>query len=130
MATATAPRTGVLFIGATVITPEGEGVYLGRNPYSRIGEDGVRVGFGKPVFRGEGRHRETHQFEAVKEFHADEVSAKPADPRPRESVEDFMARKHNPAWKPAPLPKPRRLPRLSPEKLARLMAEQGAVGHF
>lgn len=129
MATATAPRTGVLFIGASVITPEGTGVYLGRNPYSRIGEDGVRVGFGKPVFRGEGIHRETHQFEAVKEFHAAEVYAKPQTREP-ESVAAFMARKHDPAWKPAPLPKPRRLSRLSPERLARLMAEQGAVGHF
>lgn len=133
MATATRqiPRTGVLYIGAHVITPEGMGVYLGRNPYdSRVGENGVRVGFGNPTFEGEGRARRSIMFERVQTFPASWVVAKPADDRPRESVEDFMARKHDPAWKPAPLPRPRRLPRLSPERLARLMAEQGAVGHF
>lgn len=45
-----------------------------------------------------------------------------------ESIEEFMARKSDPNWKPAPLPKFRKLPRLSEEKFAKLLAEHGGSG--
>lgn len=44
----------------------------------------------------------------------------------RETLAAFMARKHDYRWKPKPLAKPRKLPRLSDEKFAALMLEQGA----
>ncbi len=46
----------------------------------------------------------------------------------RETVAEFMARKHDPKWKPKPLPKFRPYPRLSEEKFARLLAEHGGSG--
>lgn len=54
---------------------------------------------------------------------------KPADFKAvPETVEQFMARKSDPNWKPAPLPKFRKLPRLSEEKFAKLLAEHGGSG--
>ncbi|MGC5225181.1 hypothetical protein ACPW96_21640 [Micromonospora sp. DT81.3] len=47
----------------------------------------------------------------------------------RETVEAFMARKHNPKWRPAPLPKPTALPRMTDEQFEALyrshMSEYG-----
>jgi hypothetical protein len=48
----------------------------------------------------------------------------------RETLQEFLDRKHDPNWKPAPLPKFRKLPRLSEEKFARLLAEHGGSGVY
>lgn len=57
-----------------------------------------------------------------------EVPVTSLTPRPRREadLEDFMRTHHRPGWKPAPLPKPRKLPKLSTERFARLMLGQGA----
>lgn len=45
-----------------------------------------------------------------------------------ETLEQFMARKSDPNWKPAPLPKFRKLPKLSEAKFAALLREHGGSG--
>lgn len=57
-----------------------------------------------------------------------EVYADTLRPRPRAEgdLAAFLRSHRTPGWKPAPLPKPRKLPKLSDERFARLMREQGA----
>lgn len=45
------------------------------------------------------------------------------------SVEEFMRRHHRAGWKPKPLPKPRKLPKLSDAAFAKLAAETGLRVH-
>jgi len=115
-ATATAP----LAIGSAVITPEGEGWLVMRLSAQAYAYDPkperYEVELGAP---GERRVR--------REFPVELVEAKPAG-TPRESLEEFIARKSSPKWRPAKLPTFRRLPKLSEERFAKLMREQGATG--
>lgn len=48
-------------------------------------------------------------------------------PRHEADVDAFMRSHRTPRWKPKPLPKSRRLPKLTDEKFAALMLECGAV---
>ena len=70
--------------------------------------------------------RVLYLYEVERTYRLEEVAPKPAGAQ-RESVAEFMARRHDPAWRPRPLPRPRRLPRLSEERFEALMREQGAV---
>ncbi|MBF0817749.1 hypothetical protein E4U02_15190 [Microbacterium paludicola] len=48
----------------------------------------------------------------------------------RETLEQFLERKHNPSWKPAPLPKSRAIPALSDQEFERIYREHMAEwGH-
>lgn len=47
-------------------------------------------------------------------------------PRHDADVERFMREHHDPRWKPKPLPKFRKLPKLSDEKFRKLMLDNGA----
>ena len=51
-------------------------------------------------------------------------------PRHDADVERFMREHHDPRWKPKPLPKFRKLPKLSDEKFRKLMLDAGATGSF
>lgn len=124
-----------VWVGRHVVTADGEGVICaverGRGDGWRLGEpEAVRVGFGFPVVeeraRGRKVERVTFLFEVERRYELDEVQPKPASAQ-RESVAEFMARKHDPRWRPAALPRSRRLPRLSEEKFEALMREQGAA---
>ena len=124
-----------VWVGRHVVTPDGEGVICaverGRGDGWRPGEpEAVRVGFGFPVVeeraRGRKVERVTFLFEVERRYELDEVQLVPAAAQ-RESVEEFMARKHDPSWRPAALPRSRRLPRLPEAKFEALMREHGAV---
>lgn len=124
-----------LWVGRHVVTPDGEGVICaverGRGEGWRPGEpEAVRVGFGFPVVeerqRGRKVERVTFLFEVERRYELDEVRPRPAAQQ-RESVEEFMARKHDPRWRPAALPRSRRVPRLPEAKFEALMREHGAV---
>lgn len=125
----------VLTIGRHVITPDGEGVVVDlplrgyRDPATL-----VKVGFGGPVTVDRARpipgraHKPdvvTYLYETTRTYDVADVTLKRND-APRESVEDFIARKSSPKWKPAPLPKPRKLGKLSEANFEKLMREQGA----
>lgn len=120
------------WVGRHVLTPEGEGVVckVERGGGWGLGDPvGVRVGFGFPVVeeRVAGRkvQRVMYLYAIERSYRLDEVEPKPAAAQ-RESVAEFMARRHDPP-RPRPLPRPRRLPRLSEERFEALMREQGAV---
>lgn len=49
-------------------------------------------------------------------------------PQPQETLAEFMARKSDPKWKPAPLPKFRKLPKLRDDKFAALLRQFGGQG--
>lgn len=132
---ATTPR-----LNSHVITPDGIGVVVGiqRHPagWARTGSEPtprVTVGFGSPVTEERPRGRKievvTYLFAEERTYDVADLAPTPASIE-RESVADFMARKHDPKWKPKALPRPRKLPKLSDEKLARLMAEQGWTGNL
>ena len=70
--------------------------------------------------------RVLYLFEVERTYRLEEVEPKPAGAQ-RESVAEFVARKHDPSWRAPRLPGPRRLPRLSEERFEALMREQGAV---
>ena len=88
------------------------------------------MGVGFPVVeerqRGRKVERVTFLFEVERRYELDEVRPRPAAQQ-RESVEEFMARKHDPRWRPAALPRSRRVPRLPEAKFEALMREHGAV---
>ncbi|AWY06677.1 hypothetical protein SEA_ZETA1847_43 [Microbacterium phage Zeta1847] len=134
--------TATLCQARHVVTPDGEGVIVGLEftygdhwATRPTGIRRVKVGFGGPVTVAEdnprrvGRKSTTYTFETVREYDAADVAPKAA-PAARESVEDFIARKRDPKWRPAALPKPRRLPKLSDDKFAALMREHGATGSW
>ena len=122
-----------VWVGRHVVTPEGEGVICAveRGGSWGLGRpEAVRVGFGFPVVeerqRGRKVERVTFLFEVERRYELDEVRPRPAAQQ-RESVEEFMARKHDPRWRPAALPRSRRVPRLPEAKFEALMREHGAV---
>ena len=121
------------WVGRHVLTPDGEGVICKVERGGRWGlgdPEGVRVGFGLPVVeeRVAGRkvQRVMYLYAIERSYRLDEVEPKPAGAQ-RESVAEFVARKHDPSWRAPRLPGPRRLPRLSEERFEALMREQGAV---
>ena len=121
------------WVGRHVLTPDGEGVIckVERGGAWGLGDpEGVRVGFGFPVVaeRAVGRkvERVLYLYEVERTYRLEEVAPKPAGAQ-RESVAEFVARKHDPSWRAPRLPGPRRLPRLSEERFEALMREQGAV---
>lgn len=121
------------WVGRHVLTADGEGVICEVERGGRWGlgdPEGVRVGFGFPVVaeRAVGRkvERVLYLYEVERTYRLEEVAPKPAGAQ-RESVAEFVARKHDPSWRAPRLPGPRRLPRLSEERFEALMREQGAV---
>ena len=121
------------WVGRHVLTPDGEGVVckVERGGGWGLGDPvGVRVGFGFPVVEERVAGRKVqwvmYLYAIERSYRLDEVEPKPAAAQ-RESVAEFMARRHDPSWRPRPLPRPRRLPRLSEERFEALMREQGAV---
>lgn len=121
------------WVGRHVLAADGEGVIckVERGGAWGLGDAvAVRVGFGFPVVEervvGRKVERVMYLYEVERSYRLDEVEPKPAAAA-RESVEEFMARKHDRAWRPQPLPRPRRLPRLSEERFEALMREQGAA---
>lgn len=123
---------GVLAVGRSVVTPDGPGVVCGvERPGWGSGEPAVVVvGFGFPVVeeraRGRKVERVTYLFEVERRYPVGEVELVPAAAQ-RESVEEFLARRHDPSWRPARPAGFRRLPRLSEAKFQALMREQGAA---
>lgn len=47
---------------------------------------------------------------------------------PKESLAEFMARKSDPKWKPKPLPRFKKLPKLPDHKFAALLAQHSGSG--
>ena len=122
-----------VWVGRHVVGGGGGGVSgaVGRGGSGGVGRPGgVGVGFGFPVVeerqRGRKVERVTFLFEVERRYELDEVRPRPAAQQ-RESVEEFMARKHDPRWRPAALPRSRRVPRLPEAKFEALMREHGAV---
>ncbi|MBG0719456.1 hypothetical protein G3N18_15610 [Microbacterium sp. 2C] len=112
------------WVGRHVLTPDGEGVVCAveRGGGWGLGDPvGVRVGFGFPVAAERAVGRKVERV-----MYLYEVEPKPAAAQ-RESVAEFMARRHDPSWRAPRLPGPRRLPRLSEERFEALMREQGAA---
>lgn len=122
---------GVVAVGRGVVTPDGRGVVCGveRPGWGSTGPAVVIVGFGFPVVeerqRGRKVERVTFLFEVERRYPVGDVELVPAAAQ-RESVEEFMARKRDPSWRPAALPRSRRLPRLPESKFEALMREHGA----
>lgn len=121
------------WVGRHVLTPDGAGVICKverGGVWGRGVPEGVLVGFGFPVVaeRVVGRkvERVLYLYEVERSYRLDELEPKPTSGQ-RESVEEFMARKHDSSWRPQQLPRPRRLPRLSEERFEALMREQGAA---
>lgn len=121
------------WVGRHVLTPDGEGVICKVERGGRWGlgdPEGVRVGFGLPVVQervaGRKVQRVMYLYAIERSYRLDEVEPKPAGAQ-RESVAEFVARKHDPSWRAPRLPRPRRLPRLSEERFEALMREQGAA---
>lgn len=141
-----------LYIGRHVLTPDGEGVVVKvhaapppcygivtkaeRAAHEALPPERVEVGFGTPVVeehderdrRRLGRARTVYAYETVRSYPGADVTPKPAG-QPSETLAEFMARKHDPKWKPRALPKPRRLPRLPDEKFYKLLEQEGGVHH-
>lgn len=133
-------------VGSHVITPDGIGVVakVETHPvgWARGGATEptprVRVGFGSPVTEPSPYPREaakgetrTYLYAVERTYDAADVALKPSTHAlDRETVEEFIARKSSPKWKAPALPKSRRAAKLKPEKLAELMAAQGATGSF
>lgn len=70
----------------------------------------------------------TESIAGVRNFRGVDVTLAPAPTAPRESVEDFMARKADPKWKTPKLRKPAKPRKLTDEKLSALMASAGWTG--
>ena len=122
---------GVGGVGRGVVRPDGRGGVCGvaRPGGGSTGPAVVIVGFGFPVVVGRQRGRKvervTFLFEVERRYPVGDVELVLAAAQ-RESVEEFMARKRDPSWRPAALPRSRRLPRMPEAKFEALMREHGA----
>ena len=122
---------GVGGVGRGVVTPEGRGVVCGveRPGWGSTGPAVVIVGFGFPVVeerqRGRKVERVTFLFEVERRYPVGDVELVLAAAQ-RAAGEAFMARTRDPCWRPAALPRSRRLPRMPEAKFEALMREHGA----
>ncbi|WP_067201208.1 hypothetical protein [Microbacterium sp. XT11] len=114
------PRFG-FFIGQRVNTPDGVGVvvhvhhtYADRWQTRPSGVESVEVGFDSAGLR----------FEASRTYAPTDITPRRAEPKA--SVEEWIAARATPGFKPRDIrPRPRKLPRLPEARFRKLLAEQG-----